>query len=662
MRAACPATAGPRLASINFKKGRFFMLKLPPIFSNGMILQRGKRTALRGSSDPGADIAVEFSGESYAARADGSGDWETAIDASEPGGPFVLSVSATSPGGRGEPESLRIADVYVGDLWICAGQSNMQTPMDRLRETFPEEFSLSPFPVIRQFALPCTACFAGPREEMPDAEWVQSSAESLGGFSGVAWFFARREAERRSMPIGILLAANGGAPIESFMSSDALREFPLKIAEARKYVDPAVREEAELAATRAAEAWELLAREGDRGLSEEWFRPATDASSWRPIRLPGRFDQEAELRGFCGAVWLRRSFVAPPGFGSAASRIELGTIVDADRVFVNGIEVGCTGYRYPPRKYPLPAGLIKDGENSLVIRVSCSAGDGGITRGKPIRITSAKSPGGPGSGSIDLRGMWSYEIGARMPPRPSELFSQWKPTGLFNGMVAPLLRCSVAGVLWYQGEGNTDRPEEYLRMLEAMILDWRKRSGRDDLPFLVVQLPLLGQAGPNDESSKWALLREAQAEAVRRMPRTGLAVALDSGEWNDIHPLNKKAVGERLALAAEALLYGEANGSPGPTLARAERRPGSLALRFEHCGTTLVERGGEAFVSVVDDEGISHRSRARIEAPDLVSVDLSGIERPALVLYAWADNPADRRLYGAEGLPALPFRVALPPA
>ncbi len=637
------------------------MLRLSPVFSNGMVLQRGAPNSVRGSSDPGADIAVEFRGGRYAAAADGSGAWEAVLDAAGPGGPFVLSVTATPAGGAGAPESLRVEDVYVGDLWICAGQSNMLTPMERLKDDFPGDFSLSSYPVIRQFALPGVADFAGPRGEVPEAEWVQASAESLGGFSGVAWFFARREAERLALPVGILLAANGGAPIESFMSADALSEFPWKVAEARKYADRSFREGAEKAAASAVEAWESKAREADRGLAEEWFRPGADASSWRPIRLPGRFDQEAELRGFCGAIWLRLAFVAPAGFGSAACRIDLGTIADADQAYINGVEVGGTAYRYPPRKYRVPAGLIKDGENSVVLRVSCNAGDGGVTRGKPMRIEFPEGAAAPGAASIDLAGMWSYEIGVRMPPRPSELFTQWKPTGLFNGMIAPLLRLAVAGVLWYQGESNTERPEEYGRMLEAMILDWRKKSGRDDLPFLVAQLPILGQPSLNDESSKWALLREAQADAARRLPRAGLAVALDAGEWNDIHPLNKKAVGGRLALAAGALLRGEPNDSPGPTLARVERRGDSLELRFERCGSGLVARGGEAFVSVVDDEGISHRVEARIEAPDLVSVGLSGIGRPALVLYAWADNPADRQLYGAEGLPALPFRAVVPP-
>jgi sialate O-acetylesterase len=638
------------------------MLELPSIFSEGAILQGGIALKIWGRSDPGAEVLVDFLGARYRATADGSGGWEVELGPCAPGGPFVLGVSASVPGASRPPEVLRIEDIYVGEVWICSGQSNMQTPMERLRDDFPEEFALSPFPVIRQFALPCAFDFSGPREAVPEARWVQASAESLGDFSGVAWFFARSELERRPTPIGIVLAANGGAPIESFMSAEALSEFPAKVAEAAVLADTRFREDAERAAARAVGEWESRLLSDDRGLAGRWFWPEADASSWRPIRLPGRFDQEAELRGFCGALWLRRTFVAPRGFGSEGCRILLGTIADADRVFINGVEVGGTGYRYPPRKYPVPAGLVHEGENSVVLRVACNSGDGGVARGKPLLILNG--PGAEGPASIDLRGAWSFEIGERMPPRPSELFTQWKPTALYNGMIAPLLRFAAAGVLWYQGESNTERPEEYGRMLESMILDWRRSSGRGDLPFLVAQLPIFNPPGPNEESSKWALLREAQADVARRVRRIGIAAALDSGEWNDIHPVDKKTVGRRLALAAEALLRGEPNGSPGPTLSSVERRGDSLELRFDlrGSGSGLVARGGEgAFVSVVDGEGASRRLPVMIEAPNWLSVDLSGIEGPALVLYAWADNPADRQLYCGE-LPAQPFRRAIPEA
>jgi sialate O-acetylesterase len=626
------------------------MLVLPSIFSDGMVLQQGVEVPVWGRSGPNAEVAVEFLGKRYATRADSSGRWRVALAPSAPGGPYGMRISSGA-------DAVSIRDVLVGDVWICAGQSNMQTPMSRLRDDYPEEFGLSPSPDIRQFALPCAWDLSGPRADPPGAAWARPDSEVFGDFSGLAWFFARSEQERRRVPVGIVLAANGGASIESFMSREALSEFPTKLAETDRLADASVREAESSSRSRSIAEWESFVRANDRGLLGGWQLPGADDSSWRSIRMPGRFDEERELRGFCGALWLCRTFSVPEGYPAEGCRLWLGTIVDADRAFVNGVEVGGTGYRYPPRKYPIPAGLLRPGINRIVLRVVCNEGDGGATRGKPFFILPGKAS--KDLPPIDLRGSWKYAVGVHAPPRAPDLFLQWLPTAMFNGMAAPLLPYAAKGAIWYQGEANTGKPQEYARLLRAMIRDWRRRIGREDFPFLVVQLPILGAPGPNDEASLLALLREAQATALG-LPAVGMAAALDLGEWNDLHPLNKKDLGARLALAAEALLHGERNGSPGPTVAGAERRGRSLSIRFDRCGSGLVAKGGEAFVGVVDDNGATSRVRAAIEAPDRLSVDLSGIERPALILYAWADNPADRQLYGGDALPAQPFRLAIP--
>jgi sialate O-acetylesterase len=623
------------------------MLELPSIFSDGMILQRGAELRIWGRCDPNAEVTVEFLGKRYAARADGVGSWRASIDPAQPGGPHSISVSA-----GGGAEVRRIEDVLVGDVWLCAGQSNIQTPMARLRDDFPEEFNLSPFPPVRQFSLPTAWDFDGPRSDIPPAKWTQASAESLADFSGVGWFFARHELQRRPIPIGIVLAAAGGAPIETFMSREALAEFPDKVAEGERWADAAFRDAAARRCAQAIKEWDASVQAKDRGLAEKWFMPESDDSAWREIRMPGRFDEARELMGFCGALWLRRTFLVPEGFGGEPCRVWLGTIADADRVFVNGVEVGGTGYRYPPRKYQVPAGLLRPGLNSIAVRVVCNEGDGAMTRGKPFEVLT-------GAGSIDLRGTWKCAVGVSASPRPADIFIQWLPTAMFNAMVAPILPYEAKGAIWYQGEANTAKPHEYSRLLRSMLLDWRRRIGKEGFPFLLVQLPILGEPVPNAEASALALVREAQASMLA-LPAVGMASALDLGAWNDLHPLNKKDVGLRLALAAEALLHGESNGSPGPTIAGAERRGGALRLRFDKCGPGLVARDGPVFVSVLDDEGKYSRVQAEIEGPDRLSVDLSGIERPALVLYAWADNPADRRLYGGNGLPAQPFRLAVP--
>lgn len=626
------------------------MLELPSIFSDGMVLQQGAEASVWGRAGPNAEVAVEFLGTRYATQSDGSGRWRVALGAAGPGGPCEMRISS------GE-SAVSIRDVLVGDVWICSGQSNMQTPMSRLRDRYPEEFDLSPAPRIRQFALPCAWELSGPRSDPPRAAWAKPGSEGFGDFSGLAWFFARSEQERRRVPVGIVLAANGGAPIESFMSREALSEFPTKLAEADRLADEAVREAEAGSRSRAIAEWDESVRAGDRGLSGRWQSPDADDSAWREIRMPGRFDEEAELRGFCGALWLSRTFTVPEGFAAEGCRVWLGTLADSDQAFVNGVEIGGTGYRYPPRKYAVPAGILRQGPNRIVLRVVCNEGDGGATRGKPFCIQPG--PASRGVAPIDLRGTWKYAVGVHAPPRAPDLFMQWLPTAMFNGMIAPLLPYAAKGAIWYQGEANTGRPQEYARLLVAMIRDWRRRIGKEDFPFLIVQLPILGAPAPNDEASPWALLREAQAAALG-LPAVAMAAALDLGEWNDLHPLNKKDLGARLALAAEALLHGERNGSPGPTAAGAERRGGTLSIRFDRCGSGLVAEGGEAFVGVVGDDGATARVRAVIEAPDRLSVDLSGIERPALALYAWADNPSDRQLYGGDGLPAQPFRLPIP--
>jgi sialate O-acetylesterase len=627
------------------------MLVLPSIFSDGMVLQQGAEVPLWGRAGQNAEVAVEFLGTRYATQADSSGRWRVALGAARPGGgPCELRISSGD-------DAVSIRDVLIGDVWLCFGQSNMMTPMSRLRDNYPEEFGLSPAPAIRQFALPCAWDLSGPRSDPPQAKWAKPEPEDFGNFSGVAWFFARSEQERRPFPVGIVLAANGGAPIETFMSREALSIFPTKLAEVDRLADEAVREAEAASRSRAIAEWEASVRASDRGLAEGWRLPEADDSAWRGIRMPGRFDEERELRGFCGALWLSRTFSVPEGFPAEGCRLWLGTIADADQAFINGVEVGSTGYRYPPRKYPIPAGLLRPGINRIALRVVCNEGDGGATRGKPFRILPG--PASKDVSPIDLRGNWKYAVGFRAPPRASDLFLQWLPTAMFNGMASPLLPYAAKGAIWYQGEANTGKPHEYARLFEAMMRDWRRRIGREDFPFLVAQLPILGAPAPNDEASPWALLREAQAAALG-LPAVGMAAALDLGEWNDLHPLNKKDLGARLALAAEALLHGERNGSPGPTVAGAERRGRSLSVRFDRCGSGLIAKGGEAFVGVVDDNGETARVRAAIEAPDRLSVDLSGIERPALLLYAWADNPADRQLYGGDGLPAQPFRLPIP--
>jgi sialate O-acetylesterase len=242
------------------------------------------------------------------------------------------------------------------------------------------------------------------------------------------------------------------------------------------------------------------------------------------------------------------------------------------------------------------------------------------------------------------------------PVRPVEFSPHYQPMGLYNAMIAPLLNFPVRGIIWYQGEANESAPENYGALFTSMIRDWRDKYGQETLPFLFVQLPLFGSPGKNTEASSWAMLREAQASALA-LPATGMAAALDLGEWNDLHPVNKKDVGYRLAMAAERLLYNQANTAPGPMLRGARLQNGRITITFDNCGGGL-EAGGRPCLSVLSKDSV-FRLPAEIAGPDSLSIDVSSVKDPVKVLYAWADNPADRCLHNAEGLPVIPFRVCL---
>jgi sialate O-acetylesterase len=608
-------------------------------------------------------VSVAFLGKSYDAQ-NKDGKWLTMLDPVQAGGPFSMNIT-------GEDGCVTIDDIYAGDVWLCAGQSNMELQMQRLRDDYSEEWHLEKYPLIRQFKVPQESEFSGPRDELGGV-WTSASAQTLHEFSGTAWFFAKRMYEKCQVPIGLVSTAWGGTPVESWMSEDALSGYPEKIAMGKQYSNAAFREAVCKKSDETLNAWYGDLNSRDIGLTQGWQK-AENGQWTQTVSLPGDFC-EAGLKDFCGVIWLHREFEVSEELAQNEARLWLGTIVDSDTVYVNGVEVGNTGYRYPPRKYTVPAGLLHEGKNRVVIRVICNNGEGGVTKGKPFRIFSSL-------GCTELAGNWQYRVGVETRRCPEAFFIQRQPMGNYNAMIAPVLKHPLKGVIWYQGESNDPSPNEYSALFQLMVKDWRKKNANEELPFLFVQLPIFGVPSDNDETSSWAVLREAQKEALS-LPVTGMAAALDLGEWNDLHPLNKKDVGERLFAAAEKTLFKTPNTSPGPLLISCEKRREKLILRFDNCGGGLTSRGceaggGEAGIREaniceagspaaddvphvsVSDNGQLVRLPAKIEGADTVSIDLSSLKNPQKVLYAWANNPKDRQLYNSEGLPAIPFRVQI---
>jgi len=627
-------------------------LPMSPFFSDGMILQRDSLFPIWSLRK----ITVIFLGKTYEAKST-DGKWLVTLDPVSAGGPFEMQIKSND-------ESVTIKDIYSGDIWLCSGQSNMETPMERLRDNFSEEWEIKEYPVIRHFKVPSQWDFSSPREDISGGSWLKPSKETLASFTATPWFFAKYMYEKYQIPIALINTAWGGTPLESWMSREALADFPQKIAIGAQYADTAKCKEITGRSASAISEWEKNIAHEDIGIPKDWKNQVTDISSWDDITLPGDFS-DAGLVKFCGALWLAKDFEVGEDFAAQEVKVWLGTITDSDTVYINGVEIGNTGYRYPPRKYACK-GLVKKGKNRIVIRVICNNGDGGITINKPFRIFTDDE-------SVELGGEWKYKIGIKAQMRPEEFFFHSLPMGNFNAMIYPFLKYPVKGVIWYQGESNDFNPNEYNKLFPLMINDWRRKNNNEKLPFIFVQLPIFKEPSDNNETHGWAIIREAQANAMS-LPNTGMACALELGEWNDLHPLNKKDVGYRLFLAADKTLFAADNTSPGPTVSRFEHQQGKINIFFNNCGTGLKivntpssltdscplceKNPNTAFVSVIGED-VQVRLPAKIESANSISIDISGIKNPKRILYAWANNPRDRQLFNSDGLPALPFKIEL---
>jgi sialate O-acetylesterase len=397
----------------------------------------------------------------------------------------------------------------------------------------------------------------------------------------------------------------------------------------------------------------------DKGLNgpKPWYDMTYLPEGWHKFWLPGYWDDQG-IKGLNGVVWFRKVVNVPVSMTGKPAKLFMGRIVDADNVYINGVLSGSITYQYPPRRYDLPSGLLKEGRNLIAIRVTNNSGKGGFIPDKPYYLVA-------GNDSIDLRGEWLYKVGQVFRPvilEPGKgnpaLTMQNEPTGLYNTMVAPAINYKLKGILWYQGEANTSKPDEYQQLLTALIGDWRNKWQQGSLAFLYVQLPNFMEVRYLPSESQWAQLRFGQLKSLS-FPNTAMAVTIDIGEWNDIHPLEKKVVGERLALAAWKLAYAnEKIVYSGPVYKSSVKEADSIMIEFVHIGSGLAIKGsGDLnYFAVAGADRKFVWAEARIQNNHVV-VWSSEIKNPVYVRYAWADNPEGANLYNIEGLPASPFEA-----
>jgi sialate O-acetylesterase len=626
-------------------------VKLPALVGNGMVLQRDTPLKIWGWADSGENIKLTFQNKTYSARTNSRGEWSIDLPALQPGGPYEMTVG-----------DVTLRDVLVGDVWLCSGQSNMETYIYRVMDLYADDIRTFNYPNIRYFRVPTQYTFGERKDDLAGGEWVPAMADRIANFSALALFFAREAYDLYGVPVGMINNAVGGSPIEAWMSPEYIKKYPGPWAQARTFSRPGY-----LDSLRAAQAAQAAGRPGSNPFDDndpgvgKWFRPETDDSDWETISLPGYwYEKGVEARP--GTMWFRREMTLTAEQAAGEAALRLGTIVDADSTWVNGTFVGNITYQYPPRVYSIPAGVLREGRNVVVTRVTSNSGRGGFVEQKPYKLIVGRTGGAWGSGGeeIDLAGDWKFRPGAQIAPesrtgtgREGRMImpSQNSPTALYNGVVAPLRNYAVKGFLWYQGESNAGRAAQYRDMITDLIEGWRRDWNDPDKPFLFVQLPNML------DGDGWAEMRDVQRQTLR-LHNTGMATTLDVGEWNDIHPQNKLTVARRLFREARRVAYGEQGVSgSGPLFEKMVIEGGAAILTFRCIGADIDTNLRLAGFEIAGADGAYLPARAVVLRGNTLKVWNEAVTEPVGVRYAWAGDPVGANLRDKDGIPASTFEA-----
>ena len=625
---------------------------LPSVFTDNMVLQQKTDITFYGDATKNKQLTVKtgWNGKEYHTEADGQGKWSLKIPTPAAGGPYEITFS--------DGKKLQLKNVMIGEVWFCSGQSNMEMPVAGWGKVmnYEQEIAEAAYPAIRLFQVKKNTSLAPLKEvESTLGGWQECSSATVPEFSALAYFYARALWKELNVPIGVIDCTWGGTPAEAWMNHETLRQ----VMGFREEMDKLERlgfdpNRMEQAYSEERAHWQSLFTEKDKGMENGklcWTAPSLSEEDWQTISLPGYWEGKG-LKDFDGIIWFRRSLEIPAEWAGKPLTLRLGMIDDEDITYFNGVEIARGAGYMTPRTYTIPAKLVKAGKAVLAVRVSDFGGEGGIHGKAEDLYVEADGK------RISLAGDWKYRIGLSLtgfPPAPiSPVQSSSYPTVLFNAMVKPWTAFPIKGVIWYQGEANVGRSEQYGDLFPALITDWR-RQWRSDFPFYFVQLANFMESKKIQPDSEWAALREAQTKALK-LDQVGMAVTIDIGLADDIHPKNKQEVGRRLALVALAGSYGKNVSSSAPVFQNYIIKGNKMELDFgqkqdgfQIKGTTL-----KGF-TIAGPDRVFYPAEAMVHDGKII---LSSTEVPAPLAarYGWADNP-DCNLYGENGLPVAPFRT-----
>ena len=609
-----------------------------------MVLQRGKPIPVWGWATPGEEVGVAFRKKTYITTADSNGQWQVTLPSQKAGGPYVLEVRCE------DSDPIIFNDVLVGDVWLCSGQSNIDVTIERVYPQYTHDIDSYANDRIRLFRVQNETDTRVPKKDIRNTNinWKPLNKQNAWLFSAVGYFLGREMFQEYGVPQGIIVNSWGGTPIEAWISADSLQdEYPLLLKKTKLYQDEDFIQ-AQIRANQLADRrWNAILNEQD----SSFVNLTNDDSDWETI------DQNEWGWDGIGTTWLRQHVQIDKAHAGKPARLLLGTLYDADYTYVNGQEVGRTYYQYPPRRYEIPEGLLHEGDNVIAVRFVNKKGTVHFIKDKPYLLAFGEdrfSQNPFPNDIIPLSTKWKHHDGVLMPSCPSvDVSLQNLPTTLFNAILHPLAPYALSGVVWYQGESNTDNPAPYADLLQKMIGCWRSCWQNPEMPFVIVQLANFMDPTEYPQDSNWAALREAQRLVAQEDPNAELACIIDLGETVDIHPLRKREVAQRIARCFDRLVFHKKI-SLSPEVVSAEKKGSKIILTLDQA---LKEQSALYEFEVAAADKRYQNADASVSGNKIIIQ--SPLSHPRFVRYGWKDNPIRANAFSEEGIPMSPFQLDL---
>ena len=625
---------------------------LPACFTDNMVLQQQTKVNLWGTETPGKNFRINTSwnNKTYQVKADAQGNWQIKVSTPAYGGPYTITFN--------DGQITTLKNILIGEVWVCSGQSNMEMQLSGfygdVLNLNSELTDAANYPEIRMLKIDTKTSFTPLTNVQTKGGWAVCNPQTVRDFSAAAYFFAKNLFAGKHIPIGIINSTWGGTVAEAWTSGSALKTMPAFAPFVNAIENGLTQQKLDEKYQKELRVWIDSINVKDPGFQQGkllWAEPDFDDSAWQRMTLPAYWEQSG-VPDYDGTLWFRKKVTLPAAWAGKDLKLSMGGIDDYDVSYFNGVEIGHTESFFYTRSYTIPGKLIKAGGNTIAIRVFDNGGLGGINKG-PLQLSLATDT----TGQLNLAGPWAYHKAnplSLLPQAPVQSNSANRPTLIYNAMINPILPYTIKGVIWYQGESNADRATQYRQLFPLMINDWRQKWNEGNFPFYFVQIANYSTWG-QPPAADWPALRDAQLSTLS-VPNTGMAVTIDIGDVNRIHPQNKQEVGRRLALIARAKTYGENIPYSGPIYKSQVIKGNKIELEFTHTDNGLLAKGDTLKGFTIAGADKKFYPAQAVISGNKVIVSSSDVTNPIAVRYAWANNPVCN-LYNGAKLPASPFRT-----